>query len=32
MTGTIMLICNVNVDLIMRSVAPWPQPGTEIVA
>ena len=31
MTGRILLIGNVNIDLVMGTAQPWPQPGTEIV-
>lgn len=31
MTATIFVLGNVNVDLVMGPLAPWPMPGTEIV-
>jgi sugar/nucleoside kinase (ribokinase family) len=31
MSGTIYLIGNVNIDLVMGSTAPWPAPGTETI-
>jgi sugar/nucleoside kinase (ribokinase family) len=31
MSGTIYLIGNVNIDLVMGSTAPWPTPGTETI-
>lgn len=31
MTGALTLIGNVNVDLILGPVAPWPTPGTELI-
>ncbi len=31
MTATIYVLGNVNVDLVMGPLAPWPQPGTEIM-
>ncbi|MDQ0392334.1 carbohydrate kinase family protein [Labrys monachus] len=31
MTEALILIGNVNVDLVMGPLAPWPQPGTEVI-
>lgn len=31
MAGSIIVVGNINVDLVMGPVVPWPEPGTEIV-